>query len=1166
MASSFRLTTKAAALSGAATIALTLGAQAAFADPFQFTVEDGVPLQTALNEFARAADTQILFSSDIVDGKMAPALSGNFEVDEGLTLLLADSGLDFSQTANGTLMVTQASTQIPASTTNTGPTGSGDPVSVEGTVRGAITDSNLKGARVEIVETGQTTATDDLGRFRFPAVSPGTYTLRISYLGRETIQETIDLTSGGDFSQSFSMGFPTSIGVATDVEVFGSRSARAQAINQERTAENFQTVVSSDLLGNFTGTTISESLRRAPGIAFQQDFDTGDGTNIIVRGLAPDLNTVKFNGIELPIGSGEGRTANLNNILSDSVDSVVISKTLLANQDSAGIGGLVEIETRSALDRPERFAQFSIEGRQRDEEFLDDYVLGGQVSGIFGAEKNFGIGASIQYRDREIRSVRGGVNGLFFGAYLPEDSLGGNAVRRVEDIAPGNPFPFFDSGENADNVYPTGLFSRDTITSSETLAVGLNAAWDVADHTSLRFDYQRLSSTTDTVFSSYNLNSGGATEVRPVLDQGGRELRALTDSFSFSPATSITLFVNEDVEDTTDIFTLRGDSFVNSWEFSYLAGYTVGENKRPGSFSTTYDARGSRRTDWDDTSFILPEAIDTIEGIVLGPFLPISPEDDQIPVPLFTEAGFASLNDTSIYRNLSSSRTVTEGENSRFAIDLSAKYSFENEYLDYIEFGLDYERSEFESVSFSAPITQLTDNRSLQELGIPLDAQLLGGLDQDFGVLTISPESARQLAGSINDLASQGLLEIEELVREPSDFGVRATEEEFAPFIQARFEIGDFEIIPGVRYSDVEVTGDDLNRPRLIVSFVTDEEFAEANTFFQSQSARQSSWLPRVVANYRPNEKIVARAGYFKSVARPQLGFLSQRRDFTLSIPPFVFIPTTLNIFEGNPDLEPAETNNFDLSVEYYFDDLGVVRLSGFYKEISNLTELNTIGGSDSLEGVDLPPFETADLFPDGFDILAEAEAGTLIVNRVQPFNNDSSADIWGIEVSGEKQFSSLPGMWRGLGVYGNLTYTQSEKSQPIDFRDPATGDDVNFIVDGVRFNGDPEWSGSAAVTYNAFNIDAALVYSYQDRRQTQFVQNGFSNFEESFETLDFSFNYLIDGYGGRYQLVFEATDLLRDFDDATLVSGRGTDDDLYYTDRSFLGGREFRVGLTATF
>ena len=272
-----------------------------------------------------------------------------------------------------------------------------------------------------------------------------------------------------------------------------------------------------------------------------------------------------------------------------------------------------------------------------------------------------------------------------------------------------------------------------------------------------------------------------------------------------------------------------------------------------------------------------------------------------------------------------------------------------------------------------------------------------------------------------------------------------------------------------------------------------------------------------------------------------------------------------LSIREGNEDLEPAETDSYDLSFEYYTENAGVFKAAVFYKDIKNLTEDNATESNSSLDGVELPPFEEASSFPAGLDLIAEAAAGNVTVSRRSPFNNPDNASIWGVELAAEQQFTWLPGVWSGFGAYANYTYTESDRTAIFTFNDPALGETVTVNVDGVSFNGDPEHYGNVAATYNKYGIDSALIYSFQDRRQTGFRANGLSEFTEAFDTLDFRFAYTPDDWGGNYQFVFEAVDLLRGADEASVINGEG-ESRSYYTNRSFLGGREFRLGLTATF
>ena len=330
------------------------------------------PLSSSLREVADSFDLTIAFYSDSTDGLEAPALDGDFTSEAALDTLLADTNLEYTFINDSSVAVRPVADQRGASDSKNSPpqpvlmaqnqtsptqtTSSRNNEGGTGTVTGKVTDArtgaNLKGAKITIEETGQWTSTNDLGEFRFVNVPTGSATLTVSYLGYAG-QSTSVAVYGEGTSQNFALRGGSEI---EEIVVFGQRSARALALNQERVAQNVSSVLSADQLGQFSGTTISESLRRAPGISFRRDPFSGDGDNIIIRGLEPDLNVVQLNGVELPEGTGIGRSASLNNILTESVGKITVNKTLLPSHDSSGTGGLVEIETLSPLDRESRFA------------------------------------------------------------------------------------------------------------------------------------------------------------------------------------------------------------------------------------------------------------------------------------------------------------------------------------------------------------------------------------------------------------------------------------------------------------------------------------------------------------------------------------------------------------------------------------------------------------------------------------------------------------------------------------------------------------------------------------------------------------------------------------------------------------------------------------------
>ena len=85
-------------------IGISFADQTVFADPTRFEIGEQ-PMKSALREFARQSDREILFSTDIVADKEASVLTGVYEDEEALELLLADSGLKYSVTASDTILV-----------------------------------------------------------------------------------------------------------------------------------------------------------------------------------------------------------------------------------------------------------------------------------------------------------------------------------------------------------------------------------------------------------------------------------------------------------------------------------------------------------------------------------------------------------------------------------------------------------------------------------------------------------------------------------------------------------------------------------------------------------------------------------------------------------------------------------------------------------------------------------------------------------------------------------------------------------------------------------------------------------------------------------------------------------------------------------------------------
>ena len=1152
------------------------------------TITFDIPSQSAdaaLTEFAEQADLTLVFPDNLVRDRTANALVGKYSLEEGAAILLEGTGLipsfsnpivlnitiDETSRSGETAMNTAKKAGLVAIITGalSGGVDAQEPTPTEteiqasivtGQVTDARTGTSLRGAKVTIAETGQWTSTGAQGRFRLTNVPNGKNTLTVSFLGYAEQAEVIEV-HGNDTNQDFALRGGNEV---EEIVVFGQRSARSLALNQERVAENVSTVISSDALGSFPGTTIAEALRRAPGIAFIQDSATGDGANIIVRGLSPDFNTVKFNGIELPVGDGTGRSADLSNILADSVDKVTVSKTLLPNQDSSGIGGLVEIETKSPLDRPEKFMRVLVEHADRSGDFLNDVFASGTISRTLGTTRNFGVSASVQYRKRDITSLSYLADARF-GEFLPLDPFGQTSTVATTLIDPRIPFPFEPGADGAFLYSTTGTYNS---LETENWAATVGAQWLIGDHTDLSLDLQRTIAKRAEFNRRSSFESGISWNTPfPVAKLDGEVRNAMSLGSFWYPSQGQSL--TPKLKDESDVVTLRGKTRFNKLELNYIVGHTDGSRLLPRFIQSTFFNFGAGFTPLE--LLMHPSAVDPVEGRILGAFGRRT--DDSYPLPLLSDAGWALVNDPGQQALSFISENGSKGSNDRTLIDFGAKYELGGERWKYIEAGVQFERSSFSSFQLDATTYFPLGSASMSDIGLVLDdsdLSRIGRPGEGFGVPSL--EAVVNLTDRLAALSSGAspLLLASPFTPDSRLREAGTTEKEIAAYFQGRVDFGKLEVVGGLRFSSVNIEATNLSSP-----IVIDENglfvpgIVEANTRLVRESATQDVLLPRFSASYRFNDSLILRGGAFRSIARPQIQQLSTSTSLTLDLRP-IWGPNgdqpQLSIRKGNPDLQPAITDSFDLSLEYYSGRVGALKAGLFYKRIENVLDTNVARGFRLLDGITLPDDPNFQTLP-----------ANLLVTGSRPENSEFDAKIWGIELSAEYQFTNLPGAWSGLGAFINYTYTDSKRKEVYNwFSKPAFDNAGNLIgfeqedilLDNIRFNQQPEESGALGVSYNAFGFDALLSYAAQSSYKGVYLYNDLFFNTAKNDSLDFRAEYLIDSKIGQYKVYLEALDILDDPEDPTATSFLGTDDGSYKATigGSYLGGRTVLVGLTGSF
>jgi hypothetical protein len=156
-------------------------------------------------------------------------------------------------------------------------------ISVEGTNKGAISDSE--------------------GKFLILDVPSGEQTLRIEYLGYK--DQVIEVTVVANETIELKILLESETQELEGVILTGFAGGQAKALNTQKNKTNITNIVSADQVGKFPDANVGDAMKRIPGITMQ--VDQGEARNIIVRGLAPQLNSVTLNGSRIPSAEGDNR-------------------------------------------------------------------------------------------------------------------------------------------------------------------------------------------------------------------------------------------------------------------------------------------------------------------------------------------------------------------------------------------------------------------------------------------------------------------------------------------------------------------------------------------------------------------------------------------------------------------------------------------------------------------------------------------------------------------------------------------------------------------------------------------------------------------------------------------------------------------------------------------
>lgn len=789
-----------------------------------------------------------------------------------------------------------------------------------GSLQGRILDENklgMPGANIYIASIDKGTISDVDGTFILFNIPAGTHEITISYIGyrdttisidikeNETAQITLSLQPGVDLLEG-------------GVLVLGDRlKGQAKALNQQKTNMNITNIVAADQIGRFPDANIGDAMKRIPGITMQGD--QGEARDIIVRGLAPQLNSVTINGDRIPSAEADNRNIQMDLIPADMIQTIEVNKAVTPDMDADAIGGSVNLVTRPA---PEDLRVSATAASGLNLLSQQPIWTGGLIIGDRFANNKIGVMLVGSYNDhtfgsdnveaeweQEVESPLTGED-INIDPYLTDHEIRQYEVRRVRRSVSGQ-LDFRLAPKHT--IYVRGLYN-----------------W--------RDDWE-------------NRYVNTFTDIEPVFQEGTENVVGFegVNNMETKAGLDNSRIRNARLEDQRiQNYSVQGEHVFGNLEVDWMASYSKASEERLNERYIAFETSDAFAINHNVSNPSFPEV--TAQN----------PDDVA-----FSNLELDEITDETQY---------TEEEDMNARLDLAYNFNAFGE-SGVVKFGGRMRsKNKFRDNIFSefSPLSGIETLADVELVTITKDNFLAG--DQYNAGTFASPAFLGGL-----DLYNASLFEEKDKPDEYLPENYSADELVTAGYVMWDQKFNDqWAAIIGARIENTDIN--------YIANVVADsEELIEE----RSGSDNYTNFLPGIHLRYTPQNNTVLRLAWTNTLARPNYFDLAPYRDV---------IAEDEEVFEGNINLEPTTSMNFDLMAEHYFKSVGLISGGVFYKNI------------------------------DGFIYIQEGEDPTTGFDLFQP-RNGGTADLYGFELTFQRQLDFLPGFLKGIGVYLNYTYITSEAS-----------------------------------------------------------------------------------------------------------------------------------------
>lgn len=155
------------------------------------------------------------------------------------------------------------------------------------------------------------------------------------------------------------------------VSVKGFRQSLQYATEAKRDSTGFTDSIFSEDIGKFPDLNIAESLNRIPGVQLSRDVN-GEGLNVAIRGLPSSFTKTTINGAQVATASigldatNQNREVDLNLFPTEFFNRLTVYKTPQASLLEGGAAGVIDMRSMRPFDNPGTHLNYSLQGEYND--------------------------------------------------------------------------------------------------------------------------------------------------------------------------------------------------------------------------------------------------------------------------------------------------------------------------------------------------------------------------------------------------------------------------------------------------------------------------------------------------------------------------------------------------------------------------------------------------------------------------------------------------------------------------------------------------------------------------------------------------------------------------------------------------------------------------------